>query len=450
MSNPSVDDTLTSKRDKLKWPQEILNYADLNIAEVADQNSETQELQKIKYYILNGETRLARLYLDKLNYTQTRLKPIIYRYQGILNFMEGEYERSLEFLSKPELKQIPHYERICVLKVLNLLVLSKKYQIENEWGRCQTENARTLNQTTLPWLNTLIELKIRPNYGATKVPFKETKLASLEIPELRLLLKMALYLNQEEVVIPQFNSLDIDHLSDPEIRELMGHLYFRQGELVNSYKLVQGLSSPNTENIRGNLYLLRKKYELAYAQFKLALEMKQNSQNALERLLPLAWIMKDWQKGVEYAERYIASPQTQISKLTIMAAFLLENERYDEAKNLLNVISQRSRFGYHLDAAQIHAYVGLVQNNREVVRKNARASCDQYDLIYCWVTQQMETWEAFPVTMKRKDKVVEKMDWEKLTQEDINEPIKEVSYVNQLDIEELDDSLIRLVPKKTP
>jgi tetratricopeptide (TPR) repeat protein len=222
------------------------------------------------------------------------------------------------------------------------------------------------------------------------------------------------------------------------------------GELANSYKLIQGISSPNTENIRGNLYLLRKKYELAYAQFKLALEMKQNSQNALERLLPLAWIMKDWQKGVEYAEWVIASPQTQIGKLTVIAAFLLQSERYDDAKNLLNIIAQRSRNGYHLDAAQIHAFVGIVQNNREVVRRHARASCDQYDLMYCWVGLQMETWEAFPLTMKRKDKIIEKQEWEKLTQEDIDQPLKEVSYVNQLDIEELDDQLIKLTPQATP
>lgn len=448
--NPMVDGTLMDKRTKLILPEEVVDYADLNVTEVAARNSDTKELQKIKYYIMNGEIRLARLYLDKLNYSQTKLKPIIYRYQGILNFIEGNFARSFEFFDKPELKVIPNYGKICLLKVLDRIVLSKKIGLQSEWDRCIIENARTLNLTNLAWLNTLVELKLRPVEGITSAPFKALKIQTLETPQLKILLKMGLYLNQESLLVPQFPTLEIDQLSDPEVRELMGHLSFRQGELAKAYKFIEGISTPNTENIRGNLYLLRQKYELAYAQFKLALEIKQNSQNALERLLPLAWMMKDWQRGLEYAERVVASPQTQVGKLTIVAAFLLQNERYDEAREILNVITSRSRFGYHLDAAEINAYVALVQNSSEIARKNARASCEQYDMMYCWVVMQMDTWDSFPLTLRRKDKIAHLSEWEKLTVEEINDPLKETVYVNQLDIEELDDGLIKLSPKATP
>ncbi len=444
--NPNASEDIFLRRGTFKFPnQEVLNFAGLNVLLVKETNDETEELQKVKNYILNGETRLARLYLEKMNYSQTKLRPVIYRYQGILSFLEGDFKKSFRFLNRPELQGSAFFPRICVLKIMDRIVLSKTHKLEEEWERCKSENRRTLTETSLPWMDMLIELKVRPVEGVTAAPFKDLRLARLTVPELKIFLKLALYLNQEKRVIPQFTTLEFSQISDTEIRELMGHLYFRDGQLVNSYRLIDGISSPNTENIRGNLYLLRQKFELAYAQFKLALEMKQNSQNALERLLPLAWVLKDWGRGSEYAERVVASPQTQISKLTIVAAFMMQNERYDEAKKILNVITERSRNGYHLDAAQIHTYVGLIQNSPDVVRKNARSSCDQFDLMYCWLSYQMAQWEAFPLTMKRKDIVMEKTAWEKLTTEDINEPLKEVVYINQLDIEEMDNALISLV-----
>jgi hypothetical protein len=448
--SPFTNEEIFLRRGTFQYPaQEVLNFAGLNVLLVKDANSEIQELQKVKYYILNGETRLARLYLEKMNYSQTKLRPVIYRYQGILSFLEGDFKKSFSYLSRPELQVSTFFPRICVLKVLDRIVLSKTHKLELEWERCKSENRRHLTETSLPWMDMLIELKMRPVEGVTATPFKDLRLALLTVPELKLFLKLALYLNQEKRVIPQFTTLEFEQIRDTEVRELMGHLYFRDGQLVNAYRLIDGISSPNTENIRGNLYLLRQKFELAYAQFKLALEMKQNSQNALERLLPLAWVMKDWGRGSEFAERVVASPQTQISKLTIIAAFHLQNERYDDAKKIMNVITERSRNGYHLDAAQIHTYVGLIQNSPDVVKKNARSSCDQFDLMYCWLSYQMNQWEAFPLTMKRKDVVMEKSEWEKLTTEDINEPLKETVYIHQLDIEEMDNALISLVKSET-
>jgi hypothetical protein len=55
------------------------------------------------------------------------------------------------------------------------------------------------------------------------------------------------------------------------------------------------------KNIKGISIYLQEKEELAFAQFKLALSMKQNSLNAFERILPLAWRLGRWQEGVKYS-----------------------------------------------------------------------------------------------------------------------------------------------------
>ena len=59
-----------------------------------------------------------------------------------------------------------------------------------------------------------------------------------------------------------------------------------------------------------------------------------------------------------------------------------------------------------------------------------------------WLTQ----WDQFPSTIKREETLPHKREWENLVNEDRNQPLQEKNYINQLDIEELDDKLIQLMP----
>jgi tetratricopeptide (TPR) repeat protein len=364
----------------------------------------------------------------------------------MLSFIEGRFQKSYEYLSAKELQNLPHYGKICTLKVLNQVVLNKINSLEDEWARCQLENFRHFNSGSFVWIETLVRMKLKPMAGLTKVPFKGIKLTSLDNVQLKIFLKLALYLNQEKLIEPQLTELDQMQLEDTEVRELMGQIFFRLGSLAKSYRLIEDLNSPNAENIKGNLYILRNKYELAYAQFKLALEKKQNSQNAMERILPLAWLLGDWEEGAKIAERVIASPQTQINKMTLVSAFYTQKGDYVKAKEVLSTIVSRSRRGAEIDVTQLHSFVGLMQNQPYVVRKQAALSCAQFDMVNCWLSFQMDQWDSFPLTIRRPEPMLIKKDWEKLTQEDLNQPLIETVYVNQLDIEELDDKLIQLIP----
>ncbi len=435
-------------RGTLKPPPSIYDLEELNLVLFSEMKGQSDDLKRVKYYLINGEIRLAKVYLAKLTYQETKLRPVIYRYLAILNFMTSDFEKTYQYLTLPELQNMPHYAKICTLKVLSEIVLNKTVDLEDDWARCQLENPGNFREKNLVWLETLVQLKLKPTVGSTKIPFKRLKLAALDNDELKVMLKLALYLNQEQLVMDQLPELTVDQLQDSEVRELAGQIFFRVGALAKSYRFVEDLKSPNSENIKGNLYLLRNKYELAYAQFKLALEQKINSQNAMERLLPLAWLLGDWEGGSKYAEMVIASPQTQINKMTLTAAFLMQKGDYDKADKVLLTIAERSRRGAEIDVTQLASFTALMQNKPDLVRKQANMSCEQYDLVNCWVLFQLGQWDAFPLTIRREEKLSEKRDWEKLVKEEFNQPLKETVYVNQIDIEEMDDKLIQLIPKQ--
>lgn len=443
----AVPEDVIEQRKHYLPPPDTFDFTNLNTTLFNEAKLETDELRKIKYYLVSGETRMAKLYLTKLASSRSSLKPIIDRYLGMLSFIDGDYTRAFQYLSSPKLQQIPHYSKICTIKTMTMIILSKKSQLEEEWAKCQMENVGNINATNRIWIDTLVQLKVNPRPGMSRVPFEKNRFSRFEVEDLKILLKLALYLNQEATVEPELNDLTFAQLKDEEVRELVGTIYFRLGTFTQSYKFTEGLLSPNSENIKGNLYVLRKKYELAYAQFQTALEQKQNSQNAIERLLPLAWLLGDWEKGTAYAQRVIASPQTQMNKLTLLAALLMQKGQYKESKKVLENIGQRSKKGTLLDVTQIHSFVALMENQRETVIKEAGRSCAQSDLTNCWLLFQMGHWDSFPLTVRRDEEIVHEPMWEKLSKEALNEPLKETVYINQLDIEELDDKLIRLLPQ---
>lgn len=144
----------------------------------------------------------------------------------------------------------------------------------------------------------------------------------------------------------------------------------------------------------------------------------------------------------------MASPQTQINKMTLISAFYAQAGEYKKAQKYLDLIHEKSRRGNEIDVTQIYSFIGLMENHPKIIKKNSALSCSQYDLVSCWIALQMEQWDAFPLTMRRPDKIPDNKNWQKLSQNSLHEPLTETVYVNQLDIEELDDKLIELIPGK--
>lgn len=409
---------------------------------------ESKDLKKAKYYLLNGRTREAELHLSKLAYSNSKLKPIIYRYLAILSFVQGRYEKSQIYLSLPELNIYPHHAKICSIQVLNQIILNKVQNLIKNWDQCQILNVQNFKNINITWLDTLVKIKTDHSEGVTELPIRKSRLDALSMKDLKILLKLSIYLNQDSLVLSEFNRLQTQDFTDQELREIIGHIYYRNGQLVNAFRFIEDLKTPNAETIKGNLYILRGKYEVAYAQFKLALTLKQNSENALERLLPLAWILGDWENGSIYAESLQTDLRQEAHKLTLLTAFMVERGEFEKAEKILYHITQQTGRGTHLDVSQLHSFTKLMRSKSDELKKEADVSCLQYDLINCWVLYQNILWQDFPFMVRRKGEVEHTQEWKNLLNTPQKTALKETIYVNQLDVEELDDALVNLIPKK--
>jgi hypothetical protein len=402
-------------------------------------------LGKIKYSILVGNLERAKVEIYKFkDYGPgKKIQPMLERYLATIFFLEEEYSRSLEILNQPIMRLVENRKKVCHLKVLNMIILNITEGLQEEWSYCGTATDRFSSQNQA-WLRAMVKLKTnKDSLEVSKLPFKGLRSLLYSKDHARVWLKLGLYLNQPDILYPFMRRLPSDYIADEEIRELMGMIYYRDGELVKSYQFIEDLNTPNVENIKGNLYLLQEKEELAFAQFKLALSMKQNSLNAFERILPLAWRLGRWQEGVKYSsDLKIYQSYKNLERVALKAAFLTQMR--DFRKAIGEIRSQK--FAYvaqmPLEMAQIMSYSNLMIGRGDDSLPYATLSCRKLDAVNCWTMYQLSTWDNFPnmIQSKQKLNIVDTQFLDDLKTYDAD-PIKEENYIEQKDIEELDRAL---------
>ena len=406
-------------------------------------------LGTIKLYMINGNLEKAKLMLiaDK---SQDKYAQIIkFRYLGMIYFIQGEYEKSLEFLTKKEMLNLSYTKNLCLLRTMNYLVLDKSVDAAKEWSKC-VDATLTQSDTEHVWMSTLVNLKLTKSSEATTIPFKSINIENETGRYLKLFLKLSLYLGQQKKILDRLKFINPDIYSDPEIRELVGMLYYREGKIVKAYQFIEDLESPNSQNIKGNIYLSQEKYELAYAQFKLALKKKINSQNSIERMIPLAWTLKQWNDGIEYISKLENKAEDKYKKLTVLAAFKAGAKKYQESANDLERIVIGSRNSQSPEVNQLYAFNSMMIKDLEKAQIYSDLSCKNEDGINCWLQFHLEIWENFTLTAKREDKIIpdENNLTERLIASISYETIDEEVFINQKDIEELDNELIQLQNEK--
>lgn len=437
------------QRGTFKYPdsQEILDSLKLN-NEIFQNKSVSERMATIKYNIVNGNLEKAKAKLLQAQYFSDYSTPIQKRYLALIYFIEGEYEKSLETLQDKMFYTFENNKHVCLLRVLNFLILNRNIEALNDWKTCRDE---TVNKTTSYhlWMNSLIELK------ANKTKIRDFKtITNLNIENesgemLALFLKLALYLDKPEKVLNRLSLLSDEIYNIDKLRELIGLLYFRDNQIVNSYKFIEDLTSVNSENLKGNLFLAQKKYELAYAQFKLALLKKADSQNALERITPTAWILKQWEDGLKFTKKLKVSKADIYRKQIIQAAFEIQLKKYDEAKKSLNTIINSSKNALSPEVNIMNSLVNFLLKDKIKSIEYSNKSCNNLDGANCWLQYQLTSWDDFTRTAQRDSKVFESTDSlvEKYTKSYQSEKIKEDLLIDQKDIEEMDNSLISLMPK---
>jgi tetratricopeptide (TPR) repeat protein len=432
-----------SKSENLKYSYP-LSDTDVAITQfnrsLTENNDSASSLAMAKYHLINGNTAKAKVELLKLKFSNGFTKDVSLRYLAIIQFIEHDYQASLDSLNRLDGNNPSVSMRTCYLKTLNQLILGHYQDLKKDWQVCK-EASGAYNQDYHVWMDSFVNLKISNEFKAASI-FEGVSLSNQKIESLRLILKLSLYLNQQKQLLSQIPTLSPAAFADIETRELIAMIYYREKMLVKAYRFIEDLSTPNAENLKGNIYLAQQKLELAWGQFQLALKGKHNSQNAIERSVPTAWYLKLWEEGIKLAKDLDTTQVTWPHKKALTSALHIQAAQYSQADQLLKEISVKSHFHFHPEVTQMRTIVSLMQENKDESSKYASYSCRNQDGVSCWLLYQLSSWDDFTLTLKRDDKIQSQPSL--LAELLSNEPMQEFKddvYINQKDIEELDNSL---------
>jgi len=208
-----------------------------------------------------------------------------------------------------------------------------------------------------------------------------------------------------------------------------------------SSKFIEDIDSPNAENIRGNISLEKKQYEVAYGHFQLALKYKPNSLNAIERSITLAWILGQFEEGLQLTNKISTHGGKQTQKKVIKAAFLTRLGQFDEVIKELLPIIETYVGSQPLEVNQLASYSYLRMRDKDQATKFSQLSCKHLDGLACWMLYQFSLWPDFSQTIYLDEPVYQDMalTYESLMENNKPNPIVEDKFIDQKDIDELDD-----------
>lgn len=416
-----------------------------------EQASRIENLNLAKASLINGNIRRAKFFLDRIQEVEGQegdhLILVKKHYQALVAFIENQPRKSLSLLSHPKLERPSLYPQTCLLKIINMANYPMSPEFRRELTRCQRET-QNFSKNEQFWLDNLLILK---DNDTTEI--RGTILSAIEFvlstPDiLRIWLKSGLFFNQEKLILDHLETLTDAVYRSPEAREIIALLYYRQNNKEMARNFVEDIDSPNADNIRGNLSLDEKKYELAFGHYKLALQKKQNSLNALERSLPLAWILGQWDDGVNLLDSLIKPELDPRNKQALRVAFIYQSGDYQEAKEELNYLERLFKFKGPLEVDQLKNVIALQTQDREESVESSNRACRRHDGLNCWISLQEMTWGHFGKKISTNEEVVTSTDFDldELRKPSSYEPIQETPIIDQKDIEEIDGGQVQLVP----
>ena len=444
-------DALVDKKYNKDWnyysQAEVNQYA--LIKEFERRSGDIRRLQKAKNHIINGNLEMALFYLDKVKENRTQLKMIKRRYQAIIAFIKGEFENSLSYISSNRFNAPRIYPQICLLRVANLLALSKKREFDKEIRSCQALTFDFASSDQF-WLTNLKRIKLEDPelIGGNKISGLRNILGDVNYT--KVWMKLAIYLNREDVILKNVSALPASAYRSKKIRELVGLAFYRKGEYKKALEFIEDIESPNADNIRGNIKLNEKKLELAFGHFNLALRKKYNSQNALERAIPLSWILGQWKEGINLLHRLVDNRLDSMKKLALETAFKIKLGDFINAEKNINFMKTRFRKKAPLEIEQMRSYVGLRRYKNSEVEDSSAYACSNYDGLNCYLNMQLLFWENLGMTMEREESTfsLKEVEISELKSPGPATPLKESITIDQKDIEELDSSLVVIDPNE--
>lgn len=345
---------------------------------------ELSRLKKVKYLMINGNLLKAERQLEELELgtSGATWEPIQKRYLAILKILQGRFHEVENILSLDIFKQHDFYDRICPLKVISHIALQNKKQLEEEFDRCFF--SRFDNEAgDLFWLSTL--LKRRGLFALARERDQADRVS--------LWLKLAIYLDIKENVWEQLRFLPTSMYQYPRVRELVSMLYYRRGRGREALNLAQGVDLVNAHNIQGNLALVDGRHEEAYGHFKQGLKKKKDSLNSLYRLLPLAWLLQDFEPGYQTLRLIFNLTRVNTRGRILKAAFFTEMGRHQEAVESLLLIPKKEKKSYRGLIDELLGYNYFFLGRFKKALLSAYYSCSELDGLNCYLLTHLSRWD---------------------------------------------------------
>ena len=383
-------------------------------------------LELSKYLLINGNAIKASHILTMIKSNKGRLKKIVDRYRSLIYFIQDDYEQSLLIYDRQmygNISNIPNslYREICTTRVISIIATGDNKRLQNEVNACIASTSEFSTNENY-WIKAITNVSLNKNKNFNKI-FKKNMLTGFYDNELILLwLKIAIYTNKEQLILPYLSSLPEKAYQSKRIRETIALIHFREKNFKRAYEFIEDINTPNAENIKGNLKLIENQKELALGHFKLALLKKPDSLNALERALPLSWQLKRWDEG----ERFIKESTLDfITKLALKSAFLIRKNEFESAKMLLDI--SRTLFSANIPI-RLELMMGYLSSRKNNYQENIYYTtklCQKNDGINCLLNMYTKMYNGVDHLVIREDNLNQTKEF---SIEDLKLPVKIESF----------------------
>ncbi|MBF0299743.1 MAG: hypothetical protein HQK51_13545 [Oligoflexia bacterium] len=415
---------------------------ELDKKNLSSYGQELKILIEIKTKIINGNLSDAQQDLLKFKTRARMLNVVRYKYLAIIHFIKGEYESALNILRSSIFLSSVQYKKNCLIIVQSLMFLHRIEEAQKEFSICY-RNTHQYSINDFLWVKSLISFISIEKKDSL---IKDFDLNASTDEELKIWLKLGLYLNREEIIVSALEGVHDDFYKDKKIRELLGFMYYRLKDKKMAQNFLDGINSANRENILGNIVLEDKKFEIAYGYFQLALKKKINSLNAVERAVPLAWILKKWEEGQLLTKKLPKKIEKRVERLSLLTAFDVRRGNFKEAKENLIKLEGILNGSLPREINILFAYTSLMLDDYDRFRKYSEMACRQYDALACTNILSYLLWPDLNKMIKGGKTSYEDSE---ITMENIKktpelDKLDEDVFINQQDIEELDNKLFQL------
>lgn len=427
--------------DPIQYERGVLEYLNQQYKE---KKYDINLLQEIKFNLINGNIQQAKKNLkDYKNKGKLILIPDFY--QSIIYFLEGDYSKSNQVIKYKLQSYFNGHSRSCMLYLYNKLQLGNFDNIDKDLYKCMSSNSKW-SPSNYFWANILIKKITNDSFL-----FKENKLNKLfvnydDIEEniWALWLKMSLYYGQEKEFQFLLEKIPPNLFKSARIKELLGFLYYRLKDIDLAKDFFNDISTVNSEVAMANIYIQEGKYELALGHLLVALKLKSNSINTVNRLALLYWKLGDYQKGYQIAEKFPVNKNEGTQKILMTMPFYLKEKKFKRVISKFTTLKKVYGDDLPLKSLQTSVIAFLMENQMKNYKKYAESLCLKLDLIGCYQYGWSQIWEDLPKMIKQK--TVVDLDEKELSLREVihskkREPIPDISYIRQIDIEELDESL---------